>query len=390
MERERLARPLDRGVPPLTLPSPREAVARVRARGVVGSARGAARLAARELRGAARRRRLARRPLAVGPGELERALGAPPGAILGGRVLAAMPTVARWERALERGDVDRRRLLERADAVAAHRFDLLGSGPTHLGGEIDWQLDFKAGRRWPLVHISRVPVAYADGSDIKVPWELSRCQHLPLLAAAAHVEPDGPYLRELGAQLTSWIDANPVEFGTNWLIAMEPAIRAANWIAALALVRDLGHAEPWFTRTLESLLLHGRFVRTHLEDGPVRGNHFLSNVVGLLVLAALFADGEDGREWREWGVPALERELFHQVRADGVAHEASIPYHRLVAELFVCGTHAADALAPGRLSSAYRERLSSMLDFTRDVTRGDGLAPLIGDSDDGRFLPLDT
>ena len=57
-------------------------------------------------------------------------------------------------------------------------------GPTDLGREIDWRRDFKTGRRWPLRHGSLLPIAYGDGSDVKVPWELSRFQHLPLLAAA--------------------------------------------------------------------------------------------------------------------------------------------------------------------------------------------------------------
>jgi hypothetical protein len=82
-------------------------------------------------------------------------------------------------------------------------------------------------------------------------------------------------------------------------------------------------------------------------------------------------------------------ELDHQVRDDGCGHEASIPYHRLVAELFVCGVQAADTLAPGVITSAQRERLDRMLAFVADYTRPDTLAPQIGDADDGRFLPLD-
>jgi hypothetical protein len=80
--------------------------------------------------------------------------------------------------------------------------------------------------------------------------------------------------------------------------------------------------------------------------------------------------------------------MGHQVRGDGCDHEASIPYHRLVSELFLCGTQAADALCPGSLSDSYRRRLERMLEFVSDYTRPDGLAPQIGDADDGRFLPL--
>jgi uncharacterized heparinase superfamily protein len=149
-------------------------------------------------------------------------------------------------------------------------------------------------------------------------------------------------------------------------------------------VRD----EPWLTPALESLLLHGRFVRSHLEDGEVRGNHYLSDVVGLLAVAAVFSSGWEGRSWAEWAAAELVSELEHQVRGDGCAHEASIPYHRLVTELFLCGLQAAEALAPGRIPDWCHDRLDSMLAFVADYTRPDGLAPQVGDADDGRFLPL--
>jgi uncharacterized heparinase superfamily protein len=168
---------------------------------------------------------------------------------------------------------------------------------------------------------------------------------------------------------------------------MEPAIRASNWIAALALVADDAHAEAWFRRALESLLSHGRFIRSHLEGGSQHGNHYLSDIVGLLVLGALFA-GPEGQEWLAFSAVELARELDHQILPDGVDHEVSIPYHRLVAELFICGLQVVEALVPERLPAKHRTRIEQVLAFTRDVTRPDGLAPLVGDSDDGRFLPL--
>jgi hypothetical protein len=333
--------------------------------------------------GAAREARLRARPLRASPEEVTVALGGvDPVAALRGPVLAAMPTVARFELAADES------VIERADAVLAHRFDLLGSGPTELGRKIDWRSDFKTGRRWPLRHGSLLRLAYGDGSDVKVPWELSRGQHLPLLPAAHKLTGDRRYLDELGAQLDTWIAANPVELGPNWASTMDTAIRAANWVAALALSAEHVAGEPWFERTVESLLLHGRFVRTHLEWSEARGNHYLADVVGLLSVAALFSAGSEGRGWAEWAADELVSEMEHQVREDGTAHEASTAYHRLVTELFVCGTQAADALVPNRLPDWYRDRLERMLGFVRDYTRPDGLAPQIGDADDGRFLPL--
>ncbi|MGH2880947.1 MAG: alginate lyase family protein [Solirubrobacteraceae bacterium] len=332
------------------------------------------------------------RPLRVGSTELANALShGRPALALRERALPTLPTVAAWEQELDGLDDARRAsLLDRAERIVAHRFDLLGSGPTDLGPRIDWQLDFKSGRRWPNVHISKVPIVLGGGSDIKVPWELSRCQHLPLLVAAHRVSGERRFLDELDAQLSAFIAANPVEFGACWACTMDVAIRAANWVAALCMAASAAGEAEWLEPALASLLLHCRFIRGHLEWGDVRGNHYLSDVVGLLLACAPFSGSAEGHAWATWATEQLEREMVHQVRGDGCDHEASIPYHRLVTELFVCGTQAADALCPGTLSDAYRERLELMLRFVADYTRPDGLAPQIGDADDGRFLPLGT
>jgi hypothetical protein len=336
----------------------RQGIGLWREAGTKAALRGAGQLAS----GVVREARLRARPGGLPSVDTESAVAA-----LRGPVLAAMPTVARF------ADES----VEAQDDLLAHRFDLLGSGPTDLGPEIDWLRDFKSGRRWPLRQASLIRPDYRDGSDIKVPWELSRCQHLPLLAVSGHSG-------EVGAQIRSWIAANPVELGPNWASTMDVGIRAANWVAALALCPE----EPWFHDALGSLLQHGRFIRAHLEWSEARGNHYLSNVVGLLPVAALFSESDEGRAWAAWATRELVAEMEHQVRPDGVAHEASTAYHRLVTELFVCGTQAADSLVPGAIPDWYRERLELMLGFVRDYTRPDGLAPQIGDADDGRFLPL--
>jgi Heparinase II/III-like protein/Heparinase II/III N-terminus len=368
----------------------RRQLRRLREVGPGAAARAAWRRASTRARGTALDWARRRRPLAASPAEVEAALGGLSLAeALRGPALAALPTVAAFERSLDQlGEADRRLLLGRADAVAAHRFDLLGSGPVDLGTTIDWSLDFKSGRRWPARHRLLLEAFYFDDSDVKVPWELSRCQHLPLLAAAFRLSGERRYLDEIGAQLVGWIEANPVEIGVNWLCTMDVAIRAANWVAALALCAEAAANEPWAEAAAESLLLHGRFIRANLETAATRTNHYLSDVAGLIVVAALFARGEEGGAWGDWAIEELITEMEHQVREDGCGHEASIPYHRLVSELFLCGTQAGDSLRPGAFPERYRQRLEKMLDFVAAYSRPDGLAPQIGDNDDGRFLPL--
>jgi uncharacterized heparinase superfamily protein len=358
------------------------------ARGAVAAARLIRRTAAMQVR----QRWLAHHPLRIRSGTLREALGGLTAIqALGGPALDAMPTVGALEDSLiSMSAGERESIIRRADDIVFHTFDLLGSGATNLGRRIDWQRDFKSGRSWPVEHYSRLTVSYPDGSDIKVPWELSRFQHLPLLAAAFRLTGEQRYLDEVGAQLRDWIEVNPVEFGVNWACTMDVGIRAVNWVATLTLLaaEERAAAAPWIEEACASLLLHGRFIRSHLEWAPVRGNHYLSDIVGLLLIAALFSRGHEGAAWVKWASREIVAELEHQVREDGCDHEASIPYHRLVTELFICGLQAVEVLEPGAITRAVLERFDRMFDFITAYIRPDGLAPQMGDADDGRFLPL--
>ena len=60
---------------------------------------------------------------------------------------------------------------------------------------IDWQLDFKSGFRWDeKTWYMDVSIGKHLGADIKVPWELSRLQHLPQLAISYRQDPSKEYL----------------------------------------------------------------------------------------------------------------------------------------------------------------------------------------------------
>jgi hypothetical protein len=77
-----------------------------------------------------------------------------------------------------------------------------------------------------------------------------------------------------------------------------------------------------------------------------------------------------------------------QVLPDGADFERSLPYHRLVAEIFVHGALLAECHGEP-LPGPFLDRLALMLEFTAAATRRDGSVPQWGDNDDGRLLPLD-
>lgn len=286
-----------------------------------------------------------------------------------------------------------------AERAIRHEFDLLGSGPyvpvdpdrpASAGYQpIDWYLDPVRQLRFPRgVHHQawNLYEMRPGNADVKYPWELARCQHWVTLGQAYRLTGDERFAVETAAQLDDFVMANPVGVGINWTCTMDVGLRAVSWVVALDLVRGSMAIDAGFwPRAYAALFDHGLFIRGNLENTyEVTSNHFLSNVVGLWFLAAVFTTLDEGRAWSEFARASLETEIDVQVLPDGADFESSVPYHRLVAELFLgCARLAAHGGQP--LSAHYRGRVADMVEYLACVTRPDGLMPQSGDADDGRL-----
>jgi len=278
--------------------------------------------------------------------------------------------------------------IEEANKVCSHIFNLLGSDDVNLGPKINWSRDFKSGKMWPLTY--RKDIKYFNWrkksfSDVKVPWELSRFQHLMILGKAYLYTNNEKYVKEFMIEIDDWIENNPVEFSVNWITPMEAAIRAVNWIwAYYFFVHSPTITQNFKIRFIKNLLLHGRFIINNLEWGRVRGNHYLSDVVGLIYLGLFFKETKEGKTWLKEGITKLIQEMDHQVYPDGVDHEASISYHRLVTELLLSATLLLQRNSI-ELPEQFMKKLEKMIEFILYYTKPDGFAPVIGDADDGRL-----
>jgi hypothetical protein len=282
-----------------------------------------------------------------------------------------------------------------AERFLAHRFNLLGSGtfqprdparPPREGYEpIDWSLDPKANKRFPDSFESArwSPALCPPGADIKYVWELGRCQHFVTLAQAWLLTGDERFRNAVVGQAEDFLEASPVGRGVQWICTMDVSLRAMSWGLAFDVLCPAEPDERW-RELYAALFEHAGFIRSHLENAfEVTSNHFLSNVAALLFLGCVFRATEDGREWLEFACAALERELHVQVLPDGADFESSVPYHRLVTELFLTCLRAAD-LNDVTLSSELRGRVAAMARFHYAVLRPDGRMPQVGDADDGR------
>ena len=285
-----------------------------------------------------------------------------------------------------------------AERAARHEFDLLGSGPFRpvdpdrpargAYQPIDWYLDPVRRLRFPTgVHHKawKLYEMRPGNADVKYPWELARCQHWVTLAQACRLSGDARFAIEIGHQLDDFVEANPVGVGINWTCTMDVGLRAVSWVIALDLIRGEALDAAFWSRASAALFDHGLFINGNLENTyEVTSNHFLSNVLGLWFLAAMFDDLDAGRAWAAFARQSLETEVDVQVLPDGADFESSVPYHRLVTELFLGAARLADTQGQP-LSDHYRSRVSDMTAYLADVTRPDGLMPQSGDADDGRL-----
>jgi hypothetical protein len=300
---------------------------------------------------------------------------------------------AAWTAAFDRDHAGARpQILADADRSLRHEFDLLGSGPVALGGEIPWLTDFKTGRTWPLEYCRRIEYNELDRpTDVKVPWELSRCQHFTRLGQAYWLSGDERYAQEFVAEVRAWVGANPYAWSVNWACAMDVALRAVSWIWGFHFFADAEACRSREFRSLflRSLYLHGEFVATNLERSDVNGNHYLCDGVGLVFLGCLFGSTRRGRKWRAMGRDLVVSEIFNQVTPDGVDFEMSTAYHRLVLEAFMTSYLLLEKHGEAIPADAWA-RLERMCEFVEAYTKPNGLAPLVGDADDGRVQMLGT
>jgi len=271
-----------------------------------------------------------------------------------------------------------------ADYICRGNFPSFGYGPVNLGLPPRWNFDFVSGKDWPQVPAEQVQVVRHDSSDVKVPWDLSRLQFLPVLAKAWQLTGNEHY-KECGKTLLSdWIEKNPVGLGVNWTIAMEAALRGISICFFLELlwpaVQD-DHA--WIERITRSLWQHLLYIEANSEFSHlVRSNHYLSNIVGLFCLSS-YLRLPQGQDRRDLYCNLVQREIEEQVLPDGGSFEVSSGYHILAAQMFTVSYELmlAQNLQP---TAGYSERLSRMYTFLAALADQHGCVPHVGDCDDGR------
>ena len=285
---------------------------------------------------------------------------------------------------------DRDIIMETARRAMNHEFNVLGSGWKKLD-PIDWHSDFKTGKRWePGKFYRDYRLTNPQGGfDIKTVWDLNRGHHMLWLAQAYKLTGDTCFANEIVAQITGWIDENPLMFSVNWTCSMDVAIRAVNWMYAIGIIIESGAVTDDFARKFHTVLFeHAFYIINNLEKTiPYSGNHYLSDLTGLLFICTLFPENFSARRWFKFALKEFKNEALKEISDDGSNYEHSVSYHRLVSEPFIY-SYAMLKRRNHQMLPAVEARFKSMIDYIASYTKRSGLSPIIGDNDNGRLLPF--
>jgi hypothetical protein len=287
----------------------------------------------------------------------------------------------------------RKLLLEAADRLMRGEWETLGVLRTDLERP-DWFRDPVSGRRSAQDRYAfRIDHRCEDQvGNIKQVWELSRLQHLTVLATAWFLTHDERYARRVADQLRSWWRENPFLSGVHWTSGIELGIR----LISLAWIRRLLNDWPGVADLFERDALALRQIRWHqqyLAAFPSRGssanNHAIVEAAGQLVASCAFPWFRESERWRRKSALLLGRELIGNIVPSGVGREPASDYQCLIVELgFVAAVEADTSGHP--LRPASWARLCALADSAAALVDERLRPPCPGDSDDGCGLLLDA
>ncbi len=285
----------------------------------------------------------------------------------------------------QRMPVQVKEIIEQADKICHHRFDLLGYKDLDYGDAIDWHLDVVHGKRAPRKAFYKIRyLDFAEVGDAKVTWELNRHQHLVTLAKAYRLTGDRRYADEALRQWRDWRADNPYPVGINWASSLEVGFRSLSWIWMYHLLQGSPGVPDLRDEWLHGLALHGRHIECYLSTYFSPNTHLLGEGVALFFLGVTCPELPAADRWKELGWKIILQEADRQVRSDGFHFEQSTYYHVYALDFFL---HSAVLASVNAIPTpkGFEETLEKMLRALCLLARG-GAPPRFGDDDGGRVF----
>lgn len=284
-------------------------------------------------------------------------------------------------------------IIEEADKICKHQFDLLGYKNLRFGNEtsINWHLDSVREKKPSLDWWQKVN--YMDASavgDSKVIWELSRHQYLVRLGKAFVLSGNDKYRKEFISQLNSWFDANPPKRGINWCSSLELSFRSIAWIWAYHLFGGATNLpQDFLGKFLSFLNIQAEHIEHNLSTYYSPNTHLTGEALGLFYIGTVFQGLKGAERWLEKGIDILLQCIDEHVLPDGGYMERSLWYHRYTIDFYI-HFYLLARFNNVPLPSKVEDKILQLAEFLMYTASPDRHFPLIGDDDGGRLLPIDN
>ena len=290
-------------------------------------------------------------------------------------------------------DQARAAVLDAADRLLKGEWEVLGVTRTDLV-QPDWFTDPVTGHRSdPGRYSFRIDHRSPEQTgNIKQVWEISRLQHLTLLATAWFLTREEAYADRVASQLRSWFRENPFLSGVHWTSGIELGIRLISLTWIRRLLDDWPGAGGLFEQdplAVRQIRWHQQFLAAFQSRGSSANNHVIAEAAGQLVASCAFPWFPESGRWRRASAALLERELVRNTFPSGIGRELAADYQCFVAELGFLAAAEAD-VSGHPVSRVTWDRLAAMTDSAAALIDERSRPPRQGDSDDGRGLLLDA
>ena len=266
----------------------------------------------------------------------------------------------------------------------AHEFQKTGFPP-------DWHVDPITGIKLDSTkHWSQL--SDEEEVDIKFIWEASRFSFVYTLARAYAFNQDERYAEAFWQLIESWAESNPPNAGPNWMDGQEAALRLMAWTFGLYAFLDSPSTTPQRIANLTTFIAaHAQRIYSNTKFAIfTRGNHSISESLGLWMTGLLFPELKDSEKYLSFGRMSLEREAVQQIFPDGSYSMYSLNYHRFVLQMVLYAIRLGELNNSQLSDSVYRVANLSVDYLYQLIDPQTGQMPVYGSNDGALVLPLNN
>lgn len=235
-------------------------------------------------------------------------------------------------------------------------------------------------RRWPNSFSYSLDYKQMDDlGDARTCWEKHRHFQYALIAKKYFVTKDIAILKCLEKDFDEWNKNNPFLHGIAWTSVMEVAIRAVNWMFAMAFIDDCGLSRCMGVGVVNMV----DYISRHYSRFSSANNHLLVEACAIGVAGYAF----NNETWKRLALRILSEELLKQNYPDGVNKELSLHYQTFGMEAYCLFAHVMRTNGD-EVPYGWLDMLEKQSEYVSHSIWKESKAMEFGDDDEGKIVDL--